>query len=70
MEDNKGAELTAASAACDQLTPARKRYSGTRSNVKQIPRINLQADRKTAINDGAYLWLRISPGLSAKTWEK
>lgn len=64
------AELTAASAACDQQTPARTRNPGTRSNVKQIPRISLQADRKTAINDGAYLCLRMSPGLSSKTREK
>jgi len=61
---------TAASVACDQQNPARKRNSGTLSNVKQTPRINLQADRKTAINDGAYLCFEMSPGWSARTWEK
>ena len=66
----RGTEHTAASVACDQQTPARKRNSGTRLNVKQMPRISLQADRKTAMNDGAYLCLRMSSGLSAKTWEK
>ena len=60
--ERKRSELTAASAACDQQDPARRRNSGTRSNVKQVPRINLHADRKTAMNEGAYLCLRISPG--------
>jgi len=61
---------TAASAACDQQNPARTRNPGTRSNVKQTPRINRHADRKTAMNEGAYLCLRISPGWSPRTWEK